>query len=436
MQLIKVDFSDICGKMKPMHAVNNGPAGSRVRGTGNFKEYEEAGIPYARLHDASFYSGYGGEFAVDVHRIFPDFNADENDPKSYIFAPTDEYLKNIKSVGTEIFYRLGASIEHGYKKGTYPPKDFLKWAKICENIIRHYNEGWADGFHFDIVYWEIWNEPDCRNADGSNPCWQGTDEEFFTFYETAAKYLKEKFPNLKIGGPALCFWGSGFAEKFLRYAKEHDVPLDFFSYHGYQDTLEKFRKLIENFNGLLRSYGYTQTETILNEWNYIRGWLDEDWKYSLRMEKGLKGSSFVAGAMCVGQETDLDMLMYYDARPTRMNGIFDFYTNEPMKGYYPFKMFCDLYRLGASCKITTDRDDIYAAAAKSEDDTAVMISYYTDDDNATDEREIILKFIGGAEAYSISLLDNDHNAEEIGRVISGEKITLLPNTVCLLKSVK
>ena len=386
MQTVEIDFQNIQGKIKPMHAVNNGPAGSQVRRTGNYQTYAEARIPYARLHDASFYSGYGGEFSVDVHRIFPDFNADENDPKSYIFAPTDGYLKGIKSVGTEIFYRLGASIEHGYKRGTYPPKDFLKWAKICERIILHYNEGWADGFHFNITYWEIWNEPDCKNADGTNPCWQGTEEEFFAFYETASKYLKSKFPNLKIGGPAVCFWGSGFAEKFLAYAKAHDVPLDFFSYHGYQDTLEKFRKLIENFNGLLRSYGYTQTETILNEWNYIRGWLDEEWKYSLRMEKGLKGSSFVAGAMCVGQETDLDMLMYYDARPCGMNGIFDTDTLQPLKTYYSIKAFSHLYGLGKYVKHSIEGENLYACGATDgAKESAVLLTYYSDDDDAADK---------------------------------------------------
>ena len=151
MQKITVDFSNTQGKIKPMNAVNNGPAGSAVRGQrGNFDAYAAARIPYARNHDASFYSGYGGEHTVDVHRIFRDFDADENLPENYIFGPTDAYTENTFAAGTKIFYRLGASIEHGYKYGTRVPKDYLKWARICEHIIRHYTEGWADGYHFDI----------------------------------------------------------------------------------------------------------------------------------------------------------------------------------------------------------------------------------------------------------------------------------------------
>ncbi len=36
------------------------------------------------------------------------------------------------------------------KHGTIPPADFNKWAIICEHIIRHYNEGWADEYLYSI----------------------------------------------------------------------------------------------------------------------------------------------------------------------------------------------------------------------------------------------------------------------------------------------
>ena len=48
----------------------------------------------------------------------------------------------IEAAGTKVFYRLSHRIEHEVKKyGTLPPKDFKKWAVICEHIIRHYTEG-------------------------------------------------------------------------------------------------------------------------------------------------------------------------------------------------------------------------------------------------------------------------------------------------------
>ena len=88
MENITVDFSQILGKMKPMHSVNNGPVykfavDQRIT---NIDSYKAAGIPYARNHDASFFSTYGGEHTVDVNFIFTNPDADPYDPASYDFA--------------------------------------------------------------------------------------------------------------------------------------------------------------------------------------------------------------------------------------------------------------------------------------------------------------------------------------------------------------
>ena len=438
---ITVDFDECTGKIKPMHATNNGPIitggafGNEVGGT--VKPWIEAGIPYARTHDSSFFANYGGEHTVDVHAIFPDFDADVNDPGSYDFPITDAYVKRIFDCGTKVFYRLGTKIEHEVKKyNTHPPKDFKKWAEICEHIIRHYTEGWDDGFHYDIEYWEIWNEPDLDPEDAPRQrTWSGTDMQFYHFYEVAATHLKTCFPHLKIGGPACAFrkpWFEGFLDYITRDGKK--VPMDFFSFHCYGSSVEKIYERADYVRKSLDKYGYTDTESILNEWNYVQSW--DRFDYSVRQIISMKGAAFSAACMCGCQSnSSVDMLMYYDARPTRMNGIFDFYTNEPMKGYYPFKMFGELYRLGTCCKTTVDRGNVYATAAKSDDEFAIMISHYTDDDGASDACEIMLDLKGGAESYSLTLLDGERDAEVVGTVKSGDVLQLLPNTVCLIKSL-
>lgn len=85
---IKPDFSNPCGKIKPFNAINKGPAGSRVRNYSNYDAMCAASFPYSRNHDASFRN----EWLVDVHRIFRDFDADENDEKNYNFVTTDVAL--------------------------------------------------------------------------------------------------------------------------------------------------------------------------------------------------------------------------------------------------------------------------------------------------------------------------------------------------------
>ena len=431
MSQIQIDFAKIDGKMKPMHAVNNGPVGSKVRmGNSTFGYFREAGIPYARNHDASFCQAYGGEYTVDVHRIFCNFDADPTDPANYDFECTDQCVEDAFSVGTEVYYRLGSRIEHGKKVGTFPPKDFHKWAVICEHIIRHYTEGWANGFHYNITYWEIWNEPDCGNPDGSNPCWQGTDEEFVEFFCVAQAHLKKCFPHLKIGGPAFCnvtlerARREAFIRNLFTKLAERKIPLDFFSFHRYACNIEKFKKSVQTARELCDQYGYPNTEIHLNEWNYIRSFVGDDWTYSLHAEKGLKGASFVSAVMAVCQDSPLDMLMYYDARPCGMNGMFDTDFLTPLKGYYPFKMFGELYRMGGFVRPEYTDTPIYCTAAAGNGVAGVMLTNFDDNDDASAQNVTLkLKGVEGREA-EIYTLDPDHDCEKTDTVILGDCLTL------------
>jgi len=417
MSKLKVDFSKREGVIKDMNAVNNGPAGSPVRQTGNVKLYKELNIPYARLHDSAFYTGnYGGEYSVDVHRLFPNFDADENDPASYLFGPTDEYLQSIDAVGTKVFYRLGAGIEHGYKKGTYPPKDFSKWARICEHIIMHYNEGWANGFNMDIEYWEVWNEPDCKNADGSNPCWQGTFPQFYDFFEVVVKYLKNRFPNLKIGGPATCnLWQREFGEGIVKAIGERKIPIDFYSIHWYGHRPCDFKETIELAVKDLSDNGIENVELHLNEWNYNAGWLGDAFAKSMATIRTMKGASFVGSLMSIGQKSKLDMLMYYDARPCGFNGLFEIYTNKPLKSFYTFKAFDALKQLGNSVYSESD-EDVFTIASTNEKEKAVLISRFNDEDETPSkliELELDNMTDGKPVKVDYYLLDNEHDLELI-----------------------
>jgi len=425
-----VDFAKEVGSVKRMHSVNNGPSGGR--GMDNSRYFTEAGIPFARLHDSAFYAGYGGSHSVDVMSLFPNFEADVNDPASYDFTLTDEYLQKIIAAGTQVFYRLGNRIEHEIKKyGTQVPPDFQKWAEICEHIIRHYNEGWADGFRMGITYWEIWNEPDCRNADGSNPCWQGTDDQFCELFYVTLKHLKNCFPSLKIGGPAFCYVNVPFTERLLsRLTRDGErLPLDFYSYHGYACKPENIAGSPAVARKLLDKYGYTDTELILNEWNYVRHWTPaSEIQYSYKTIKSIKGAAFVGSVMSVMQDTELDQLMYYDARPSVWNGLFDPLTVEPIKPYYALRMFNELYKVGKEVQ-TAREGDLYGIAAFKEGNGAAMLIRYADEDEAPAEETLIeLKNLPAKAEISYFLLDNDHDLEKMRTdiVSGGEFATTIP----------
>lgn len=402
MNTITVDFKKTTGKVKPMHAVNNGPVGDMRSESNNYDLFRQAHIPYIRNHDASFEMAYGGEHTVDVHRIFEHFDADETKEENYDFRMTDMYMKQIESVGAQCFYRLGSRIEHEIKKaGTLPPKDFHKWARICEHIIRHYTQGWANGFYMNTDYWEIWNEPE----NSEKNCWGGTAEQFYDLFEITAKHLKKCFPHLKIGGPANAGYEEAWIEKFIAEMHNRDVPLDFYSWHCYAEVPEKVHRKWNTFKKMLTDNGYEKTESILNEWNYVKGWVGKEWDKTLEDERSLKGASFVAAFMCEAHKAGIDMLMYYDARPCNMNGMFEAYTLKPLKGYYPFKMFGDMYVMGTAAETETVGENLYAFAAKSKDSAGVMLTYFSDDERADTQKEVRLDLNGIADDFGVLTAD-------------------------------
>ena len=375
-------FDRPTGPVRRLNAVNNGPVRGRSDQTcGNFDSYSATGFPYARTHDAAYCSAYGGPHTVDVTAVFPDFAADENDPASYDFCLTDEYIGAIAASGTGVFYRLGQSIEHWTKKyGTIPPRDFAKWARICEHIVRHLNEGWADGHRFGIEYWEIWNEPDLDPDDSPNKrCWGGTKAQFFDFFETAAKHLKAAFPALRIGGPALA-GDRGWAADFLAEMSRRGVPLDFFSWHVYEKDPRRLAGLCSVYRELLDRNGYPDAESILDEWNYVRNW-DTQWLYSLRAMTGIKGASFAAATLCLCQDRPVDMLMYYDARAhCGMNGLFDVLTLEPGKTYWPYLAFRDLAALCTAVRTESSDPTVFALASSDGAAAQILLTRYAEDD--------------------------------------------------------
>ncbi len=132
---LKIDFNKTIGRIKPMHGVGQPP----ILGTSfeMFRYLTDAGIPYSRLHDVG--GPYGGFRWVDIPNIFRDFDADETKPENYDFAFTDRLITALIEAGIEPVYRLGVTIENAVDIKTYridPPKDYNKWARICEHIIR------------------------------------------------------------------------------------------------------------------------------------------------------------------------------------------------------------------------------------------------------------------------------------------------------------
>jgi hypothetical protein len=139
------------------------------------------------------------------------------------------------------------------------------------------------------------------------------------------------------------------------------VPIDFFSWHIYADRVEKVPGKAAFMKKLLVKHGYGKAESILNEWDWITGWYGDEFRSSALIRSAFnnfKMAAFYAGVMSAMQDSSADMLMYYDARlPTHYNGIFDYYSHRPTKGYYALYAWAKMRDLGTQVKATLGRKD-------------------------------------------------------------------------------
>ena len=432
MYSVKIDANKIVGKIKPVHGAENAPVAHGSKG--QLRLWKKAGFPFARLHDTDYPRGQ----VVDIPRIFPNFEADENDPKNYSFENTDQIIEGIKECGAEIIYRLGTSIEHTRKKiDTIVPPDMEKWARIAINIIRHYNEGWANGYHFNIKYWEIWNEPNLTQDD----MWQGTMADYLRMYETTSKMIKKEFPHLLVGGPTLAeaiefeenslktdYIDEKYARGFLEFVKKTNSPLDFFSWHLYRRYIWSYDEVCRFVRNLLDEYGFNNVISICDEWNiksihnefdFSNGtyFSEVDQHRWLEDMKSEIGASFVAAVMTTFQKGPVDIAAYYDSAPYQFfTGIFE-KSGFPTKTYSSFLCFNKLYKLGSEIESICEGENLYAVAAKNENKLAVFISNYEGESGV-----IKLNFDNlpeGNKEYTVIRTDKyyNHTLDEEGELI-------------------
>ena len=389
--VIRIDFDHVVDGIRPVHNICRMPeyeTGSEIN-----RYFTDANMTSCRTHDIH---------ATDIRSIFPDFSRDVNDESAYRFAECDKVIASIIDTGMEPFFRLGISYSDPVRDREFllPPADYRKWAEVCEHIILHYNRGWADGFNYDIEYWEIWNEPENSDDIADNHFWIGSDEDFFRLYDVSAKYLKSRFPDLKIGGYGSCGFyaltktnalNTGATSRnqyfvtyyniFLSYIKEHGSPMDFFSWHSYTTT-GKNAGYIKYIKETLAKAGYGGAEIICDEWNYNPTENDK-----LDRRYGANQTSM----LLMFQNEKLDMAHYYDGDDDGQLWAGLFVNRQPSSAYYGFLAFGQLYRLGNQAEIKNLRlaDDLYAVAATGEEGQALLIA------NVSEKRDRPLRIDAG-----------------------------------------
>jgi xylan 1,4-beta-xylosidase len=324
LRKVTVDAAKVTGTIRSLQGVNGAPAPGFHKpirfqfGGWNVPEetdatpgYRAAGIDLIRTHDAYGPGDVDARFPdgpgvlIDADRtllsIFPNPEADPKDPRSYNFGPTDRLLASIKGVGAEVIFRIGRS----EGSNVDPPKDVDRYAEVVKHIVLHYNKGWANGFRYDIRYWEVWNEPDLGRL-----FWGGTAQEYFQLYEKIARAVKRADRKALVGGPAISRpndRNNPYLDEFLQFVRARKVPLDFYSWHWYATDSNDPHDVIrigENLRARLDRQGFRKTLSMLNEWNY--GLVDPP-------PPDLQRAGFVASTLIYMQDAPIDISALYRA---------------------------------------------------------------------------------------------------------------------------
>jgi xylan 1,4-beta-xylosidase len=325
---VQVDASAAVGELKQLRGVSGAPditfldpqvasgRGSRPRDVS--EGYRMARVNLFRTHDSygtadidpstgnlpplksAFGAPGGGPKMFDSNVLFPNVTADPENPRNYNWGPTDNLINTTHGIGADVLFRLG---REGMTTAP-PPRDLKRYHEIVRRIVLHYNKGWADGFSNRVKYWEVWNEPDLGHI-----WWRGTPQEYYEFYAAAAKAVKSADAAALVGGPTIALVNetTPYREGFLAYVRDHQLPLDFFSWHWYStdaDDPYDFVRIANNMRTLLDSYGFTKTLSVLDEWNSgMRG----------QPASSAQRAGFVASALVYMQDAPIDLEMFYRA---------------------------------------------------------------------------------------------------------------------------
>lgn len=433
---VKVDFSVPMGKIKPLHGMCNGPVSY---GADISRLFREIGVPSVRFDctDTAV-----SAYAIDVSRIFKDPDADPSDPANYDFSVTDKYVEAAYLAGARVIYRLGESVDPFGAVSAKKDFDIEILSRVCVNIIKHYNDGWARGYYYGIDRFDILNiERDLTD---------GEVDETFEKYRHLAGAVKLYDDNLKVGGMSFDLFG-GEAKDFLRYCRKKHAPLDFVTVDCFcGDPRAAYERAFDLFRQI-RTLGYEDVEIIVGKWSFAdasilgettlnKVLLGNGEKHSaMRKElfgaqRTVKGAAFSAAFLLEMLRADgIASCYFYDAQPmlSPFCAVADRF-GEAEKPFYVFETFGELYRAknAALCEVC-ELDDyahtgIYAAAALSDSgECYVMISSFGGCGTVDLRLDGIPDDLYTADVY---MLDGVKNMEKCNSVpLSGMKKRLIIN---------
>ena len=432
---VRVDLGLEVGAIKPMHAMCNGPISYGADISGLFREM---GVPAVRLAGAD---GAISACSADVSSIFKNPSADPHDPASYDFERTDALVRAAYDCGASVMLRLGETYDpYGVKKTELPQNADL-WCEVCVNIVKHYNDYWANGFAYGIERFEIWGGDALLHGDAR--------DALFELYRKLSGLIKLIDGSVKVGG--MCFGDEGLAREFIKYCRKKHAPLDFITLSCFEGDPLQASQRVKELLPTLYNLGFNGTEIIIGEWAYISKEVDKTTTFAKSLmfdpkadrsvrartfeeQSGVRGAAYSLALMTeLSAVQEVSGAYFYDAQPALSPwcAICDRF-GRPKKPFYAFKMFGELYRAGNAVYCESEQAEgyahsgIYAAAATNALGEAFVLITSFEGCGVVDLRiESIPSELYTADIYILDGVKNFERGDSVQ--LSGSKKRLLLN---------
>jgi len=184
---------------------------------------------------------------------------------SYDWTRLDAVVNSILATGAKPFLAL-SYMPPAISQGDIidQPKNWGDWEELVKATIEHYSG--RNGMNIANVYYEVWNEPDLFGG------WKTYgDKNYLNLYSYASRGASRasNVNAFKLGGPATTALYENWVDRFLDYAVNNNLRIDFYSWHRYSRDLEQYEKDAAEIDYWLERHPEkVDLELIVTEWGH------------------------------------------------------------------------------------------------------------------------------------------------------------------------
>jgi len=190
---------------------------------------------------------------IRIDHIYDFYDIVQGSPGSlsFDFSKFDVIINDILATGAKPYISL-SYMPPAISQGDIVdlPHNWHDWQLTVQNTIEHLSgaRGISD------IYYEVWNEPDLFGG------WRYWGQKnYLTMYSHAAigarnAQQKTDVQNFYLGGPAVTALYKNWFDALAKHAINNNLKYDFFSWHRYDHSLERFEKDVQEVRTWLLRY--------------------------------------------------------------------------------------------------------------------------------------------------------------------------------------